>query len=210
MSCHDLAHDIEAGQLGYLQSQWRRSITPTITPTIQQHLIQLPMSHLIQYSFLQAIAHCLASHPTSHQSPGAIPFMDLDDFKWINDSLGHWAGDQLLQLVAEQLQAQLPPEHLLAYFGGDEFAILLPTVPPGDGGKTCAIQLQTALSQPFNLGGVEAFARASIGITQIDPNFEPEALLRQAEIALYAAKQRDKSAYVWFSPDMDAQVVAHF
>jgi diguanylate cyclase (GGDEF)-like protein len=163
-----------------------------------------------RYSFLQAIAQCWASHPASHQSPGAILFLDLDDFKWINDSLGHWAGDQLLQLVAEQLQAQLLPEHLLAHFGGDEFAILLPTVPPGDGGKTCAMQLQTALSQPFNLGGVEAFTRASIGITQIDPNFEPEALLRQAEIALYAAKQRGKSAYVWFSPDMHAQVVAHF
>lgn len=163
-----------------------------------------------RHSFLQAIADCLTLHTDDSHFQGAILFLDLDDFKWINDSLGHWAGDQLLQLVAEQLQTQLLPDQLLAHFGGDEFAILLPTVPPGDGGKTCAMRLQTTLSQPFNLGGVEAFTRASIGITQIDPNFEPESLLRQAEIALYAAKQRGKCAYVWFSPNMHAQVVAHF
>lgn len=140
----------------------------------------------------------------------AILHLDLDDFKLVNDSLGHWVGDQLLTLLAQRLQAHLQPNEVLARFGGDEFTLFLEGLASYDQGIDRAIQLQTLIAQPFDLGSLEIFARVSIGITWVNPQLDAETLLRQAEIALYAAKQRGKGTCVVFRREMHAQVLSRF
>lgn len=123
----------------------------------------------------------------------AVLFLDLDDFKLINDSLGHEAGDDLLVAVAARLQSCLRGADTAARMGGDEFAALLE-----DGGKLEALRvaqrISTALDQPFQLAGREVMARASVGIAVPDASFPTnvEELLRHADLAMYSSKAAGK------------------
>jgi diguanylate cyclase (GGDEF)-like protein len=116
----------------------------------------------------------------------ALMIIDLDDFKAVNDTLGHAYGDRLLQFVSERLSGALRPGDTLARLGGDEFAVLLPGC---DDAASAADRLVTALDAPFDLDGVVLQVRASLGVVHAGDRHEPpEELLRQADIALYCAK----------------------
>lgn len=164
-----------------------------------------------RYTLLQAITQQIDRQtPGAIGHPSAILHIDLDDFKLVNDSLGHWVGDQVLTLMAQRLRANLLPGEILARFGGDEFTLLVTNLAANEGGIERAEHLQKLLSAPFDLGELEIFVRVSIGITEVDRRLEAETLLRQAEIALYAAKQHGKGTCVLFRPEMHSQVVMRF
>jgi len=134
----------------------------------------------------------------------AVLFVDLDDFKTVNDSLGHSAGDELLCEVGVRLCDALSPRHTVARIGGDEFAIL---VEEGDGAAAAADaaeHLITALQSAFEVGGREVFITASIGIALGE---DAEELLRSADVAMYRAKARGGAQYVVYAPRMDEDVV---
>jgi diguanylate cyclase (GGDEF)-like protein/PAS domain S-box-containing protein len=137
----------------------------------------------------------------------AILFMDLDDFKSINDSLGHEAGDLLLVMVAARLKRCLRPEDTLARFGGDEFVVLLEDVDGPEEAVRVAERVTDGLRGPFVLDGRELYARASIGIALGEARTEsPEDLLRDADTAMYEAKGKGLG-YRVFDPAMHERVL---
>jgi diguanylate cyclase (GGDEF)-like protein/PAS domain S-box-containing protein len=138
----------------------------------------------------------------------AVLFLDLDQFKMINDSLGHLIGDQLLIAIAHHLTALVRETDLASRLGGDEFVLLL----EGIAGEAEAIQVAnrilTALRSPHSLSGREIFISTSIGIAiKNDTYTQAEDLIRNADIALYRAKSGGRSRYALFDPAMHLQVI---
>jgi diguanylate cyclase (GGDEF)-like protein/PAS domain S-box-containing protein len=137
----------------------------------------------------------------------AVLFMDLDDFKVVNDSLGHEAGDLLLTVVARRLRRCLRPGDTLARFGGDEFVVVLEDVEDPGEAVQVAERIADELRRPFVLEGRELYATASIGISWGKARTKSaEDLLRDADTAMYQAK-RSGSDYRVFDPDMYERVV---
>src|SRR5205823_12686986 len=140
----------------------------------------------------------------------AVMFIDLDDFKTVNDSLGHEAGDRVLQEVARRLQIAVRPTDTVARFGGDEFAVLLESIADTAGAADAAARILQALELPFVTEGKQVFPRASIGICLVDrEQAAPDAaeLLRNADVAMYMAKRDSKGSYRVFEPTMHERVV---
>jgi diguanylate cyclase (GGDEF)-like protein len=139
----------------------------------------------------------------------AVLFLDLDRFKNINDSLGHTHGDLLLVAFAERLERTLRPIDTLARFGGDEFAILLSGMTDATDAVRVAQRIQDELSQPFVLDKNSAFATASIGIALSSSGYDrPDDILRDADIAMYRAKENGKARYELFDHGMHARAVS--
>ncbi len=140
----------------------------------------------------------------------AVVFIDLDDFKTVNDSLGHAAGDEVLKEVARRLRIAVRPTDTVARFGGDEFAVLLESVNDSAQAADAAARILHALELPYEIDGKQVFPRASIGICLIDREANvPEAaeLLRNADVAMYMAKRDSKGSYRVFEPAMHERVV---
>ena len=135
----------------------------------------------------------------------AVLFLDLDDFKTINDSLGHGAGDELLVAVAHRLRSHVRPGDIVARLGGDEFAVLLERTELDDG-ERAAERLVRALRTPFVLSGHEMSIHASIGIAGHYGAGTADELLRNADVAMYSAKDNGKGGYAVYEPEMHARV----
>jgi diguanylate cyclase (GGDEF)-like protein/PAS domain S-box-containing protein len=133
----------------------------------------------------------------------AVLFTDLDNFKVINDSLGHEVGDQLLVAVAERIKDCLRPEDTAARLGGDEFTILIEAVDSVSDAARVAERIAEILQPPFALDQHEVFSTTSIGIALSSPlQKQPADLLRHADLALYRAKHKGKARYEVFEPGM--------
>ncbi len=131
----------------------------------------------------------------------ALLFIDLDDFKQINDTLGHAAGDRVLSEVAGRLWTCLRAGDTAARLGGDEFAILLDGVPDPGLGAVVARRVLAALREPLDLHGMRVTVEASIGIATTTSGLDQAGtLLRRADVAMYAAKGGGKGRYSWFDP----------
>jgi diguanylate cyclase (GGDEF)-like protein len=131
-------------------------------------------------------------------------YLDLDDFKVVNDSLGHQTGDRLLLAVAERLRGCLRPGDTAARMGGDEFTVLLADVSMAEDAVGVADRLANELRAPFLLDGNEVVVNASIGIAASDNRWgDAEDLLRRADVAMYDAKKRGKGQYRLFESEMD-------
>ena len=150
----------------------------------------------------EQLEHELASGQ-GKDKPLALMLMDLDNFKEINDTIGHQAGDLLLQQVGLRLQATLRECDIIARLGGDEFGILLPGADE-ESAILAASKFLTAFDAPFAIGKLVLDARASFGIA-LSPHHgaDTDALMRRADIAMYLAKQ-SASGYAIYSPDRDS------
>jgi diguanylate cyclase (GGDEF)-like protein len=142
----------------------------------------------------------------THDNRAVAAYIDIDRFKDINDTLGHQAGDHLIKLVAERLQASLRPNDFLARFGGDEFVILC--APAGqEASGSIANRVAQAFAMPFLVNGQSIRVTASVGIALAPDNGQTaDVLMRHADIALYEAKDRGRDCAVLFSEDMAEQV----
>ncbi|WP_228282618.1 PAS domain S-box protein [Rubrobacter tropicus] len=135
----------------------------------------------------------------------ALLFMDIDNFKVVNDSLGHDVGDRLLVAVGRRLEQCLRPEDTVARLGGDEFVVLLEEENAGAAEKAAA-RIAEALGDPFVLDGQEAFVTVSIGISSGEGGAkDPSDLLREADLAMYRAKRGGRASYAVFEPFMEDQ-----
>jgi len=133
----------------------------------------------------------------------AVLFLDLDDFKAVNDSLGHEAGDQLLTAVGKRIEATLRPGDTVARLGGDEFAVLLKNMENEGIATRVADRITRQLATPFAISGKELFVHASIGIAGLVSGEEAaEELLKNADVAMYIAKARGKARYVEFEASL--------
>ena len=136
----------------------------------------------------------------------AAMFLDLDRFKLVNDTLGHSMGDRLLKAVAKRLQSCLRSGDTLSRFGGDEFTLLLPEVRTRDDVVVIAQKILDRLNEPFVIDGHELFVGASIGISMYpEAGDSGEALIQNADIAMYHVKGRGKNGYQFFSEEMNHQ-----
>ena len=152
--------------------------------------------------FMDRLGHALA-RAGQQASEVAVLFTDLDNFKVINDSLGHKAGDQLLVAVAERLKACLRPVDTVARLGGDEFTLLLEGVTGVSDAARVAERIAQELRAPFALEAQEVFATTSTGIAvSSSAQGQPTDLLRHADLAMYRAKSKGKACYEVFEPSM--------
>lgn len=133
------------------------------------------------------------AHP---RRPAALLFVDLDDFKVVNDSLGHSAGDKLLSIVAERLRTAVRPGDVVARFGGDEFVILCPGVTDEEAATTVAERVLVTLHTGVHIGEITVRPSGSVGVA-IAGNEQvcPQDLLRDADIAMYEAKNSGKNQF---------------
>jgi diguanylate cyclase (GGDEF)-like protein len=140
----------------------------------------------------------------------AVLFLDIDRLKWVNDSLGHAAGDQLLVAVAERLKAVLRPGDTVARFGGDEFVVLCDDLSSESEALTVAERLRDALAAPFHLRGREIGLTASIGVALASTSTHdtPDALLRDADAAMYRAKEKGRDRVELFDDRMRSRALA--
>lgn len=141
-----------------------------------------------------------------HQGKVAVLFLDVDNFKVVNDSLGHDAGDKLLIEMSRRLRACIRPGDTVARLGGDEFTILLEEVDDSSDAVLVAERIAEELQTPFDLEGQEIFASTSIGIALGDlAKNRPANLLRDADLAMYRAKDTGRAHYEVFEPSMNTQ-----
>jgi diguanylate cyclase (GGDEF)-like protein/PAS domain S-box-containing protein len=139
----------------------------------------------------------------SARSGLSLALIDLDDFKAVNDTLGHQAGDSLLIAVAERLRLSVRPSDLVARLGGDEFAVLLEDIPRSAVGAA-AERILSALTEPIAVHDQDLLVQASIGIADAGPDDDASGLLRHADIAMYEAKAAGKGRYCRYTEAMTA------
>lgn len=151
--------------------------------------------------FLTRLAQQLAKAPGGDT---AALFIDLDQFKAVNDTLGHNAGDELLAAVAQRITAIVRRGDLAARFGGDEFAIMLPDVPQEEQVRDIALRIVEELSQPIAVAAGMARVSASVGIARSNGlPVEAKELVRRADVAMYEAKRAGRHRVSIYTPEMD-------
>ena len=205
----------ELGQLGNALEQMRRSLEQSHHQTAQlaylDNLTQLPNRHWFQQSLER-----LLEYSERHGQRVGVVFIDLDHFKEVNDTAGHEMGDLLLFEAAARLRNLLleldicDPESgevLLARLGGDEFVTLYPAPERSDQVAELAGRIAETLDQPFLIDGRYFNISSSIGITLYpDDGASSSEILKNADIAMYAAKQSGRNQYAFFSPQMNVEL----
>ena len=139
----------------------------------------------------------------------ATLYLDLDQFKSVNDTLGHPVGDELLKLVATRLRTCLRETDIVARLGGDEFAVIQTAIAGPADVIDLVTRIQKAIREPYEAGGHQLLADASIGIAIApDDGADPDQLLKNADLAMYRAKADGRGTYRFYEPGMDARVKA--
>lgn len=173
-------------------------------------LTGLPNRLLLMDRLGTALPACAASG-----DHGALMFIDLDNFKTLNDTLGHDKGDMLLRQVARRLMAAVRPVDTVARLGGDEFVVMLQGLGTdhdraAEGAQVAAGKILEALGTPYSLDGSEHFSTCSIGVTCFSGlQAGVGDLLKQADLAMYQAKTSGRNTVCLFNPEMQAAVTAH-
>ncbi len=167
---------------------------------VHDPLTSLPNRALFQDRLVQALARRAAQV--------AVVLLDIDNFKLVNDSLGHTAGDELLMQIAPRLGTALRPGDTIARLGGDEFVVLLEEIPDERSAARVAERIVAAFEAPFQLSAGEHFAKASLGIAIAGAEgSEPASLIRDADAAMYQAKARGRARFEIFDRAMRARSV---
>ncbi|WP_051959368.1 putative bifunctional diguanylate cyclase/phosphodiesterase [Janthinobacterium sp. RA13] len=138
-----------------------------------------------------------------------VVFIDLDRFKFVNDTLGHDAGDTLLKLIADRLRAATREVDTVARLGGDEFVLLLPQHTNSEPGQLILQRVLDTVAQPLQVGGHEFFLTCSMGVaTYPDDGDSAETLIKHADIAMYRAKEQGRNHWQSYAPAMNASMLA--
>ena len=180
-----------------LADQQRRAEADLTYQATHDELTGLPNRVLLEDRVSQALARTLRA-----ESRVAVLFLDVDRFKVINDSLGHAAGDQLLQTLASRLQGILRPEDTIARFGGDEFVIVTENWSGEDSPAELAARIAEGLAAPTNIDGADVVATVSIGVAVAGSEYDAASLLRDADAAMYQAKEHGRDRCVLFDAGM--------
>jgi diguanylate cyclase (GGDEF)-like protein len=189
-----------------------------LTTALQRQKAEQRLAHLAQFDALTGLpnrtllqdrlAQTIVQSRRKRWHAGAL-FVDLDRFKLINDTLGHHQGDALIRQVGERLLECVRPGDTVGRISGDEFAVVLADMARPDDAALVAQKVLDTLARPFDLGGNEAYISASIGIAAFpEDGEEAETLLKNADIAMYRAKESARNCYRFFTAEMNQRTVA--
>lgn len=189
----------------------------TFRDVTQTHAMAQKMSHLAQHDFLTGLPNRMLLNDRLHQAIGyanrhgsqlSILFLDLDNFKHINDSLGHSTGDKLLQSVAQRLVEQVRHSDTVSRQGGDEFVILVLEDAHAENAAITAEKILQALAQPHHVAEHELHITTSIGISLYPADGDDaDALIKNADTAMYHAKKKGRDNYQFFNSEMNVRAV---
>jgi len=199
---HQALKGYSAGAVDYLAKPF--------DPWILRSKVAVFVDLYLERKRAQVAERALLHQAFRRSEDAAVLFLDIDRLKWVNDSLGHAAGDQLLVDVAGRLQGVLRPGDTVARFGGDEFVVLCDDLSHPGEAVYVAERLREALATPFHLGGREICLTASIGIALASTSTHdtPDALLRDADAAMYRAKERGRDRVELFDDHMRSRAMA--
>jgi diguanylate cyclase (GGDEF)-like protein len=177
----------------------------TLQEQLHHQAFHDPLTDLPNRSlFMERVKEELANHSATV----AVMFIDVDDFKVVNDTLGHGVGDALLVSVAGRLRHCLRPQDVVARLGGDEFAVMLPDIEdPGFELRNVAGRVLGAFEMPVNAGSELVSVHLSVGITHSERTEDADELIREADLAMYQAKAKGKGRYEFFDPTMAAAML---
>jgi len=185
--------------------------------TTERRAAEKKIAHMAHHDALtdlpnRALLRERLAEALNHVSGGvqlAVFYLDLDNFKGINDTLGHQLGDELLKCVGDRLRARVPANATVARVGGDEFAIILPELGAINDAAILANQVCEAIRPPCDLCGHAVITDTSIGIAIApDDGSDPDELMKKADMALYRAKAAGRGTFRFFEPEMDASIKA--
>ncbi|MCO8270619.1 EAL domain-containing protein [Actinoplanes sp. TRM 88003] len=196
------APDIEAAVISLRDIGARRVLEDKLhVQAFTDSLTGMPNRALFRQRLAEAVAGADDDRPVT------VLLLDLDDFKLVNDNLGHSAGDELLTTIAGRLRRHVRPSDVLARLGGDEFAILMRDLEPGDA-AALAERLVRTIREPIRLGSRDVTCSLSIGIaTAAAGDHQGDQLLGNADLAMYAAKRAGRNGYAVFDPTMTMSVL---
>jgi diguanylate cyclase (GGDEF)-like protein/PAS domain S-box-containing protein len=179
-----------------------------VEEAIRERAVHDPLTGLPnRVLFVDRLEHALA-RLGRHKSLAAILFLDLDHFKLVNDSLGHHIGDELLAALAPRLKHALRGSDTVARFGGDEFGVLLEDIASERDAIETAERIAASFARPFVLSGSEHFVTTSIGIALAGGGEAADELIRDADAAMYRAKERGRARYEVFDEGMRGRAIA--
>jgi len=190
-----------------------QTVGNVLSTAVQRRQAETRLAQLAQYDSVTGLPNRNLLRDRLAQAVGqaerrrwqvAALFIDLDRFKFVNDTLGHQSGDRLLAEVGERLRASVRASDTVARFSGDEFVVVLPDLARAEDAANVAQKLLAALAAPFELNGHEAFVGASIGIA-LHPADCPDAesLLKAADAAMYRAKESGRGGYCFYTAEMN-------
>jgi diguanylate cyclase (GGDEF)-like protein/PAS domain S-box-containing protein len=185
----------------------------TLRDVTEQHQLEQELKHQAYHDaltglpnrvlFAERVADALDHARRTERTVGVL-FVDLDDFKIVNDTMGHGTGDELLAAVAGRLAASVRPSDTAARLGGDEFALLIDDAPDGEAVEVFAERIVAAFTGPFTLSDAEVIATATVGVATSVDSSDADELLRHADLALYAAKSAGKRRWRSYQPVLSA------
>jgi diguanylate cyclase (GGDEF)-like protein len=183
----------------------------------ERKIAEARISHLARYDELTALPNRLnfrdeierlLAVSNSAERLSALLFIDLDQFKQVNDTLGHPCGDELLCAVADRLRAMLRPEDFVARFGGDEFVVFQQNIKSAEEAASLARRIVEHLSERYQIGNHLVEIGASVGIAMALPDISADTLLKNADMALYRAKADGRGTFCFFRDEMAQTVEA--
>jgi diguanylate cyclase (GGDEF)-like protein len=202
-----IARDDELGELAVSFNEMANAIAGNQRELSQEARTDSLSGLANRVAFHECLASTLA---TTNRRSGteAMLFVDLDDFKDVNDNLGHAAGDELLRVVAHRLLAAVRPGDLVARLGGDEFAILLGNVSNSGYASEVAERVVLALADPVEIRTHQIHVSASVGLAMRQHNSTVDGWVREADVAMYAAKAKGKNRVERYDAELDETVTA--
>jgi diguanylate cyclase (GGDEF)-like protein/PAS domain S-box-containing protein len=208
-------HSVEPNRFTPQDVHFVQAAANVLADAIERHAADQALRHRVLHdaltglpnrlSFIDALNDAVGRAAVS-RSPVGVLFLDLDHFKLINDSMGHHAGDEMLRAVAPRLRTHLRPGDIVARFGGDEFGVLVDRLADEEEAVAIGDRVTTAFAEPYVLDGVEHFITASVGIAVARPTgrdlIDAELLIRDADAAMYRAKERGRARCELFDAEM--------